>query len=330
MTMIGSKTPQTQSTASLSSACSEGSISSGADKANTTKVDIAFVSQDDRPFIEDLLVEHSSDIATVRAALQQTRPSALYDPSRHDDIWILRFVMSHKTDIDAASRAAIETIEFRREYKLDDVDLRGLIKHLDGVTEVGYGLPHNEKMEACSRKYVSINVLPDVNRGPIMYVFMDKIDMNKLNDIATQEDLKNSYIYGNEALYQVLDGITRKTGRLTKLIKVVDLGGVALRKMNRGYLSKDSAAAKEIDDYFPQLLGGMFILHSPKWINVIWKFARPLMPKRVVEKIDFLPKNMEKVQGIMARFVSKENLLEQYGGENNEWPPPRYLGSYFK
>ena len=132
--MIGSKTPLTQSTASIVSASSEGSISSGADNASINKVDIAFDSQDDRPFIKDLLVEHSSGIATVRAALQQTRPSALYAPSRHDDIWILRFVMSHITDVDAASRAFIETIKFCRKYKLDDTDLPGLIKHLDGTS----------------------------------------------------------------------------------------------------------------------------------------------------------------------------------------------------
>ena len=133
--MIGSKTPLTQSTASIVSASSEGSISSGADNASINKVDIAFDSQDDRPFIKDLLVEHSSGIATVRAALQQTRPSALlYDPSRHDDIWILRFVLSHITDVDAASRAFIETIKFCRKYKLDDTDLPGLIKHLDGTS----------------------------------------------------------------------------------------------------------------------------------------------------------------------------------------------------
>jgi len=99
--------------------------------------------------------------------------------------------------------------------------------------------------------------------------------------------------------------------------------------MNRGYLSKDAVAAKEVEEYFPQLLGGLLVVNAPKWINVIWKFVRPLMPKRVVEKVDFLPSNREKVHQILARFVSKKNLLEQYGGENKEWPIP-YLGSYFK
>lgn len=311
--MIGTKTPLTQSTASLSTTGSDGN---GAD--------IVFDSYDERPFIKDLLMENASDIDNVRAAIQ-THP-ALYEPSRYDDIWILRFVLSHKNDVDAASRAAIATMEFRKAYNLNEKDLRGKIRHLDGFSE---GLPHLEKLQACSEKYACLTTLPDENRGPIMYVILSKLDQNKINETMTQEDIKLSTLYVNEAIYQVLNSITRKTGRLTKVLKVVDMDGMALKKMNRGYLSKDGAASKEIDDYFPQLLGGMLVINPPKWLNVIWKFARPLMPKRVVEKVDILPSDTEKRLKSLARFVSNENVLERYGGENREWPP-LCVGSYFK
>mmetsp|Transcript_9686 Transcript_9686/g.16913 ORF Transcript_9686/g.16913 Transcript_9686/m.16913 type:complete len:328 (+) Transcript_9686:68-1051(+) len=327
--MIGSKAPpHSQSTASLSSAWSEGSAGDGS-AVGVGGDNIVFDPQDDRPFIKDLLSEHASSIATVRAALQEPDYSNLYDPSLYDDIWILRFVLSHKSEVDAATRAAVATMKFRQEYKLNEMDLRGRIKHLDGVRDAEYTLPHEEKMVSCASKYAAINTLPDVNRGPIEYVYLDKLDMNKLNEICTQEDLKLFLIHFNESVYQVLDTITRRTGRLTKLVKVCDMNGTSLRKMSRGYLSKDGAASKEIDDFFPQLLGGLLILHAPKWINVIWKFCRPLLPKRVVEKIDFVPNGKEKIRGSLARFVSKDNLLEMYGGDNKEWPP-KYLGSHFR
>lgn len=325
---VGSKTPlASQSTASLSSAWSEGSGCS----SSVIDDNIVFDSLDDRPFIKDLLSEHTSSIAAVRASLREEPDlSDLYDPSLYDDIWILRFLLSHKNDVDAATRAAVATMKFRQEYKLNDTDLRGRMKHLDGVpAEAGYGLPHCEKLTACATKYACFNTLPDENRGPIMYVYLDKLDMNKLNETCTQEELKLSAIYTNESYYQILDTITRRTGRLTKLLKVCDMDGLSMRKMNRGYLSKDGAASKEIDDYFPQLLGGLLVVHAPKWINIIWKFCKPLLPKRVVEKVDFLPSNKEKIQGSLARFVSKENLLGMYGGDKKEWPP-KYLGSHFQ
>jgi len=315
--MIGTKTPLTQSTASLSTTWSDGG---GADNA--------FDSFDERPLVNDLLVENSSDIDYVRAAIQ-THP--LYEPScsRYDNIWILRFVLSHKNDVDVASRAAIATMEFREAYNLNEKDTRGQIKHLDGDPSSEYGTPNLSPFDACCEKYACLVTLPDENRGPIMYVFLSKFDMDKVNKTMTQEDIKLMKIYYDEAIYQVVDSITRKTGRLTKLLKVIDFDGLTLKQMNRGYLSKNAAASKEVEDYMPQLLGGMLAVNAPKWINVIWKFVRPLMPKRVVEKVDILPRNTEKVQKSLIRFVSKENLLGRYGGENKEWPP-LCVGRYFK
>jgi len=280
---------------------------------------------DERPLIKDLLAERSLDIDSVRNAIQS---HSLYDPSRYDDIWILRYVLSHKKDSHAATRAAIATMEFRETYQLNDLDQRAMIGHLGGERDPKI-LPVHDKLNACSGKYAILTTLPDKHRGLIMYFFLAKLDMHKLDEIATQEDLKNSYIQVNESFYQILDEITRKTGRLTKLLKVIDMDGMTLGKMNRSHLSKDAAAAKEIDDYFPQLLGAMLVANPPKWIGLIWKFCRLLMPKRIVEKVDFLPSNKEKVQKRLLKFVSKWNLLERYGGENKEWPPPA-AGSCFE
>lgn len=315
--MAQTKTSITQSTASLSSTGSDG-----------CGTGIVFDEYDERPFLKDLLVENSSAIATVKNAVQS---NPLYEPSRYDDIWILRFVLSHKKDTDASSRAAIATMEFRKEHNLNEKDLRGLIKHFDGApfATAGYGLPYGDKIDICAKGDGVVFAMPDENRDVMQYIFLSKMDMHKITETMTRDDMFSLLIYVKEALHQVLDGITRKTGRLTKLVKFVDFDGMSLKRMSRGYLSMDASVNKELEDFYPQMLAGLLVVHAPKWINGIWKFARPLMPKRVVEKVDFLPSNKEKIQKSLARFVSKKNLLEQYGGENEEWPIP-YLGSYFK
>ena len=37
------------------------------------------------------------------------------------------------------------------------------------------------------------------------------------------EQMKEMVLYSNEAMFQVVDEITRKTGRLTKVMKIVDM-----------------------------------------------------------------------------------------------------------
>lgn len=80
---------------------------------------------DDRPSVADLIAEHRSYIDRVREQLQDENP--LFSNEKHDELWILRFLMSHKNNVKAASKAAIHTLDFRNEHKLDEKDLRRFV-----------------------------------------------------------------------------------------------------------------------------------------------------------------------------------------------------------
>ena len=96
---------------------------------------------DERPLISDLLLKHSKDIENVRNKIKDEElyrkdtddtaaAAAAATNSRHrryDDIWILRYVLSHAKDndnFDGAANAAIQTMIFRDEKNLNNVDLR--------------------------------------------------------------------------------------------------------------------------------------------------------------------------------------------------------------
>jgi hypothetical protein len=48
---------------------------------------------DDRPSVKELIEKHRQSIDQVQLGLKD---DPLYDLSKHDDLWILRFVLSHK------------------------------------------------------------------------------------------------------------------------------------------------------------------------------------------------------------------------------------------
>merc|ERR1711933_461367 len=74
---------------------------------------------DNRPLVCDLIKEYINEIIEVRKQIQDNE---FYIPNRHDDIWILRFLLSHckkndnndKGTIDKmtanAAKAAIKTM----------------------------------------------------------------------------------------------------------------------------------------------------------------------------------------------------------------------------
>ena len=198
-----------------------------------TKADSQEDSYDERPLVDDLLEKHAKAISSVREnILADDECKALYEKGdntkRYDDIWILRYVLSHKGHVKSASRAAMKTIKFREESKLNEMgDLRSRIKQ-HGVTD-SEKIANIEALPGFKlyNKYCEENAvcatLPDETRGIVVFYDMGKLDQHGLATGMDAEQMKEMVLYSNEAMFQVVDEITRRTGRLTKIMKIVDM-----------------------------------------------------------------------------------------------------------
>ena len=62
----------------------------------------------------ELLRKHAVGVSALR---EQVSRDPLYDPQRHDDLWLLRFYLSHhvKGGVAAAAAAARATLRHRHE-----------------------------------------------------------------------------------------------------------------------------------------------------------------------------------------------------------------------
>ena len=76
--------------------------------------------EDARPSVRDLLAQHASAVEAVREPLSA---DPLYRPELHDDLWILRFCLSHKKVSDALA-AARGALLYRHKHNLDAEDVR--------------------------------------------------------------------------------------------------------------------------------------------------------------------------------------------------------------
>merc|ERR1712008_333227 len=94
------------------------------------------------------------------------------------------------------------------------------------------------------------------------------------------------YMHSKEWLFQFNDEVTRRTGRLMKALKVVDLKGIKLRYVNRVYIKKDAKLNTKLQDFYPQSLGSVLIVNAPPIFDSVWSTVRPFFPKRMVEKVN--------------------------------------------
>eukprot|EP00565_Helicotheca_tamesis_P007860 CAMPEP_0185724872 /NCGR_PEP_ID=MMETSP1171-20130828/1231_1 /TAXON_ID=374046 /ORGANISM="Helicotheca tamensis, Strain CCMP826" /LENGTH=310 /DNA_ID=CAMNT_0028392821 /DNA_START=93 /DNA_END=1025 /DNA_ORIENTATION=- len=276
--------------------------------------------QDNRPLISDLLNENSSAIKIVRDTIQK---DPLYDSNHYDDIWILRFVLSHKKKTEDAINAALKTIMFRHERKLNELgDIRHKMpNHINKCESENYFPCHRVFMKYCEGNDATMHTLSNKDRGIISYILLAKVAIKEIAEELSDEELQDIYLYLNECQFQVLDATTRRTGRLTKALRVVDMTDMALRKFDLSYAKKDLAASKATEDYYPQLLGSMLIVNGPSWLDRVWIILRPLFPRRVTAKINFVsPKKRPQDVKPFLSYTTKDDLPTRYGGNNEEWP----------
>lgn len=239
----------------------------------------------------------------------------LFDyPAKHDDLWILRFWLSHK-ETKPAVKAAKHTLQFRKEHKLDEQNL------LDDPAphKIEGGMVH-EYWQKRVTEDAMIFTLPDDKRGVIAFLKFAKF-IPDTTEIISKESWDYAFIYCSEWAHQRLDYVTRTTGRLTKSIRLIDMAGVGLKHMNRKDAKRDGDVMGQMEDCYPQLLQTVNICHAPGWIHFIFSIMRPIMPERVISKIDIIePRTNEKERKRLFKYISEDQLPVEFGGKNTTQP----------
>jgi hypothetical protein len=267
---------------------------------------------DERPSVKDLISENRKIIDQMKQELQS---DPLYVPDKHDDLWILRFLLSHKKHAKVALKAAKTTLAFRMERKLDERDIRA------------HPVGKNCKDEAVAEfsKHLSDDAItfgvPDVKRGVIGFFRYAGIDQHALVNNLDESFWLSTFCYVSEWSFQWTDYVTRTTGRLTKSVRIMDMEGFSISSISNENMKRDGAAMAVMEDCYPQLLQGIFICDPPIWIQIPWRIFRPLLPKRVVNKIDFIvPLTRKKERMRLFKHISEDNLPARFGGKYEIWP----------
>merc|ERR1712032_1718926 len=111
-----------------------------------------------------------------------------------------------------ATKIAIKTMKFRDEKKLNNLgDIRHRIyNHQDHDNPSNF--PILKKFSTFLKTNAIIIHLPDADRGLVHYVRLADCDMKKMAKELSEEELSEMYLLTNEAVSQIQDDISRRTG----------------------------------------------------------------------------------------------------------------------
>ena len=176
---------------------------------------------DTRPSVKELIAQHQDCIHQVRLPLQD---DPLFHAQIHDDLWILRFVLSHKSRIQNSLRAARATLAYRHHYHLDTTDLRHCNVH---ETSSSTPAAVQRFMHFCAPHTVRY-VIPDASRGVIGFYQLSGLDQQLIVRDLDEADWEDTFRFIAEWIFQWNDYITRTTGQLTKPIRVMHISNIPL------------------------------------------------------------------------------------------------------
>lgn len=235
--------------------------------------------------IAKLLVHHKAEIEQIRAELGDE-----IDPTLHDDIFLLRFVLSMKT-----VAASVDGVRKCLAWRKENASLLAMVDRNEHVP-----------CHAIIKRYAvsDHHSTPLKDGSPLLVTRAGLCDLSSLLAHVTQAELVDWLMWLNEHAFRECDQITRKTGRLTKLVRVNDMMGASLMQ-DRGFFSAVGKSSKTAAFVWPQLVEKNIILNPPSLMSVLLKVAATFLSANTMAKVAMCKGNTIKGDMDDCPFASK-------------------------
>ena len=228
-----------------------------------------------------MLAANRQHLDALNAALHA---DPLFDASKHDDLFLLRFLLSYEprgSDVSAAVAAVRRSLSVRQIHKLDELGhdgrahadpalagcapLREQLAHAMDVSHLVHAPPRRLRCMVCTR-------LSDCHFGELD----DRAGLRQL-----REGLDDAH---GVCLPAHGCGHAAAQAGWSSTYALMDCAGLHLVLPHRGairFLRMDAAKViRDLQVLYPQMLGNVLFLHAPTTATVIYdRVIRPLMPE---------------------------------------------------
>ena len=100
--------------------------------------------------------------------------------------------------------------------------------------------------------------------------------------------------------------------RIEQGLSVLDMNGISMSIFNKRTYGLIQLASKIGSDYYPEIMGTMFIVNSPLLFTGVWAIIKGFLDEKTRNKIKIYRGNYQKD---LLEMVDAENLPEFLGGK---------------
>ena len=254
-----------------------------------------------RPMLTDDEKTKPSTSSSAAAAAAADDDDGVLHP--YDDIWALRFVLSHPEDAEAVA-AAKANIAWRREKA-----------EMLQAARKGERLP---RFEAIERLVVADYHGSTVSGAPMYLIRAGITNPTAMMDEIPRDTVVDFMMYRKEIGFAKCDRITRRTRVLIKLVTVNDLNHVSLLGgTDKRFQAVLGESSKLSEIHYPQLLDRAVLINVPYIFSAIWSVLKNVLSAKARSKVAICPGDTRKgdiSKCPFAKLVNLETLPSFLGG----------------
>lgn len=244
-------------------------------------------------FPDDCSPEQLEALAKFRT---KVRNMGCTDPP-YDDPYLLRFLRARKFDLPKTLFMWNNFIKWRKENNVDEI----LTKEFPEIPEAKKYYPHG---------YFRTDKLG----RPIYIERIGHLKFDPLVKTIPLEKLQMYFVQSYERLiFEIFPACSRAAGkRVEQTCYIIDLKGAGMKMFSSKMREIINLASKIGQDYYPEILGTMFIINAPMFFSGIWSVIKVFLDEKTVKKIHILGSSYQKE---MDKFIAPENLPDFLGGK---------------
>ncbi|GAA5871099.1 hypothetical protein JCM16303_001688 [Sporobolomyces ruberrimus] len=227
---------------------------------------------------------------------EELRVEGFYDPSKHDDAMLLRFLRARKFDVPAAKKMWVDTQKWKQSF------------HVDELYET---FEYSEKPQV-DKLYPRFYHKTDVDGRPIYIEQLGKLDLTELYKVTTPERQIQSLVVEYEKFQRDrLPICSELSGHLIETsCTIMDLKGVGLRSFYqvKSYVQEASAVSQ---NNYPESMGKFYVINAPFGFSTVWSLVKGWLDPATVAKIHILGSSY---QSELLRQCPADSLPKFLGG----------------
>lgn len=260
--------------------------------------------------IDELMKKYENELNLIKQLLKSKNIQ-----DKTEDTILIRYILSYENNIEGAVNAIEKAITWRKQHIYPLLKNKTSFSQEDDIIFPDRMKPY---FSLIKKSLVASKHKCTIDNQPVVIARLKLCNFTLLLDHVPESILIDYIVYSNEHEFLVCNEQTKKSKKLCRTFRFIDLRGFMLKTFDRRFLKVFARTSKLSEFLHPQLVGQTYLINAPGYIRVTIETLKTFgISKRTLNKL-IIPQIAANTQPAdcewFCSLVRKEDIPTYLGG----------------